>query len=87
MKPALQIFSKDFDSDFFKPPEQIQARIEKQVDRLGAGLLTYPHQKLKGVGAYKLRIGNYRVIYDFSVESGRLLLLSVGHRREVYRQF
>jgi mRNA interferase RelE/StbE len=84
---ALQVYSNDFDSDFFKLPEQVQARIERQIDRLGATLLTYPHQRLKGLAAYKLRIGNYRVIYDFSADRGQLFLLAVGHRREVYRQF
>jgi mRNA interferase RelE/StbE len=84
---ALQVYSKDFDSDFFKLPEQVQARIERQIDRLGARLSTFPHQRLKGLGAYKLRIGNYRVIYDFSADRGQLFLLAVGHRREVYRTF
>ena len=31
---ALQIYSRDFDADFFKLPSAIQARIESNIDRL-----------------------------------------------------
>jgi mRNA interferase RelE/StbE len=36
-------------------------------------------------GAWRVRVGDYRVIYD--IQDGRLvvLVLSVGHRREIYR--
>lgn len=37
-------------------------------------------------GAWRVRIGDYRVIYD--IDDGRLvvLVLAAGHRREIYRQ-
>jgi len=35
------------------------------------------------IGQYRFRIGDYRVICD--VEGGELLILRVGHRREIYR--
>ncbi|MBN9157371.1 type II toxin-antitoxin system RelE/ParE family toxin [Microbacterium sp.] len=37
-------------------------------------------------GAWRVRIGDYRVIYD--IQDGRLivLVLAVGHRREIYRE-
>ena len=36
-------------------------------------------------GAWRVRVGDYRVVYD--IEDGRLviLVLAVAHRREVYR--
>lgn len=37
---------------------------------------------LKGVQALRLRVGEYRVI--FSEDQARLLVLKIGHRREVY---
>jgi mRNA interferase RelE/StbE len=40
---------------------------------------------MKGVDSYRLRVGDYRVIYDFDRAKGVLYLLGVGHRREVYR--
>jgi len=41
--------------------------------------------KLAGRNGWRLRVGNYRVIYEID-DSGRVVtILSVGHRREVYR--
>ncbi len=86
MIAALQIYSRDFDTDFFKLPIGIQSRIEFGVDRLGMTLDSHPHHRMKGVDAFRIRVGDYRVIYDFDRTKGILRLLSVGHRREVYRR-
>jgi len=40
---------------------------------------------LQGTDAFRLRVGDYRVIYDFDLKEQRLDLLFVGHRREIYR--
>lgn len=34
---------------------------------------------------YRLRVGDYRVIYAVSREEKRVHLVSVGHRKSVYR--
>ena len=36
-------------------------------------------------GMYKLRVGDYRVLYTFSVDAKVLTIRFVRHRREVYR--
>ncbi len=36
------------------------------------------------VADYRLRIGNYRVLFDVNWETKEILILKVGHRREVY---
>ncbi|MEI7939639.1 MAG: type II toxin-antitoxin system RelE/ParE family toxin [Verrucomicrobiota bacterium] len=86
MKAALQIYSRDFDADFFKLPLATQRRIEAQVDRLGLMLDRFSHTHLTGMDCYRLRVGDYRVVYDFNQSKGMLHLLAVGHRREVYRK-
>lgn len=35
------------------------------------------------LGTYRMRIGNYRVIFD--VEKETVVILRIGHRREIYR--
>lgn len=35
------------------------------------------------IGTYRFRIGDYRVIFD--LEDDTLIILKVGHRREIYR--
>ncbi len=86
MSPAEQIYSRDFDADFFRLPAEVRARIESAIDRLGSNLDRHPHHRMTGVAAFRLRVGDYRVIYDFDRSKGVLHLLDVGHRREVYRK-
>ncbi len=40
---------------------------------------------VNGGGAWRVRVGDYRIVYD--VHDGRLviLVLAVGHRRDIYR--
>ena len=85
MSAALQVFSRDFDADFFKLPVALQSRIQSHIDRLGLSLDTHPHHRMKGVQAFRIRVGDHRVIYNFDRAKGVLHLLAVGHRREVYR--
>jgi mRNA interferase RelE/StbE len=35
-------------------------------------------------GFYKLRVGDYRVIYEFNVEARILFIDQIGHRSEIY---
>ena len=86
MKAALQIYSRDYDADFFKLPLDIRSRIEARVDRLGLMLDRFSHTHLTGMDCYRLRVGDYRVVYNFDQSKGVLYLLAVGHRREVYRK-
>jgi len=47
------------------------------------------HQRLKGEQwgkAYKLRVGDYRVIYQLDRRRRTLTVLKIGHRREVYKE-
>ena len=41
--------------------------------------------KLSGSQSWRIRIGDYRVIYDIDDKSRQIDVLHIGHRREVYR--
>lgn len=41
--------------------------------------------KLSGSQSWRIRIGDYRVIYDIDDKSRKIDVLHIGHRREVYR--
>jgi mRNA interferase RelE/StbE len=83
---ALQVYYADFDSLFFKLSPDLRARIEAKIDELGSRLASFPHERLKGSGRYRLRVGDYRVVYAFDVEQNTIHLLALGHRREIYRR-
>jgi mRNA interferase RelE/StbE len=47
----------------------------------------YPHnaKKLHGREGFRLRVGNYRVLYIVGEEDKRIEIISVADRKEVYR--
>ena len=53
---------------------------------MGTRLAAYPHQRLAGRAECKLRVGDYRVLYEFDVSQGRVYLHYVGNRREIYKR-
>jgi len=63
----------------------LSAEIRRRIDRK---LTTYAEsgtgdvKKLKGIAGIRLRVGDWRVI--FLVEKGDLIVVAVGHRREIY---
>lgn len=42
-------------------------------------------KKLRGVQDYRLRVGDYRVLYSIDDDRRVVEVMAVGHRREVYR--
>ena len=43
-------------------------------------------EKLVGGDRYRIRRGPYRVVYAIDDAERRVLIVKVGHRREVYRR-
>jgi len=61
--------------------------------RIGSALNRYEENPLRfaerltnpKLGTFRFRIGNYRVIFD--LEGRDIVVLRVGHRRDIYRGF
>lgn len=85
MNQATEIYSREFDAIFFKLPAAIRTRIITEIRDLGRRLDSFPHRRLQGRPEFRLRVGDYRVIYLFDAERNELLLSTLGHRRDVYR--
>ncbi len=54
-----------------------------------AGLADNPRPqgyiKLKGEEAYRIRVGNYRIIYEINDRKIIVTVVAVGHRKDIYR--
>ena len=85
MSRATEVYAREFDSALFKLLPHVRATIESKIHQLGSRLADYPHQRLAGRAEYRLRVGDYRVIYEFDRERNILYLIAVGNRREIYR--
>lgn len=77
-------------------PKSVQKELDRLPDDTVRGILTrlaelevQPRpvdvKKLKGRNAWRIRVGDYRVIYEIHDRELQILLVTVGHRREVYR--
>ena len=82
---ATQIASRQFDEDFSRLPEAVQRRVQRKLDDMGTRLGNFPHYQMVASNKYRLRVGDYRVIYRFDMKRREIYLLAIGHRREVYR--
>ena len=52
---------------------------------MGSRLAGFSDYRLAGSDRFRLRVGDYRIIYAIDVAKNEVHLLSVGHRREIYR--
>ena len=86
MAAALQIWSPTFSKAFDSLPAHIRDAVQRRVDEMGARLANFPHQRLQGRSEFKLRVGDYRVLYEFDLKQGRICLHYVAHRREIYKR-
>ena len=85
MKQAQAVYAREFDVRFVKLDSRIRSQIQAKIRELGARLEQFPHQRLQGRSEYRLRVGDYRVIYEFNLSQNILYLITLGHRREIYR--
>ena len=85
MGAAEQIYFSPFDATFYKLPPDVRARIETRIDNMGRRLGAFPHYQMTGSDRFRLRVGDYRIIYKFDLSKNEIYLLNVGHRREIYR--
>jgi mRNA interferase RelE/StbE len=66
-----------------KLDQEIRQRIIAMIERIRIRPDDYV-RKLVGDDGYRLRVGNYRVIMDLDREKLIILVLRIGHRRNVY---
>jgi mRNA interferase RelE/StbE len=67
----------------------LPARIKERIEQRILGLENDPRprgaKKLQGQESYRLRVGDYRVLYTVDDEASEIMVYAVGHRRDVYR--
>ena len=82
---ATRVYSPAFDRRFSALPEKIKRRLESALREMGLKLEEFPHERMKGSRNCRLRVGEYRVIYQVDIDENTVFLLTVGHRRDIYR--
>jgi mRNA-degrading endonuclease RelE of RelBE toxin-antitoxin system len=82
---ATQVFSREFDAVLSRAPSHVAALIVEKITEMGSRLESFPHYRLSGRSEFRLRVGDYRIIYEFDLATNEIYLITLGNRREVYR--
>jgi len=65
-----------------KLESSIARRIFKKIEGLSENPFSKDIKRIRGSRDFRLRFGDYRVI--FSIEQGRIQILKIGHRKNIY---
>ncbi len=67
-------------------PIAARRRVAQAIDRLAADPRARGVTKLRGSeNVWRTRAGEYRVLYQIDDEGARILVIKIGHRRDIYR--
>ena len=68
-------------------PGPVKTRVKKAIDCLAEQPLPHGISRLKGsANTYRLRIGQYRILYEVHATEIVVYVLGVAHRKEAYRR-
>jgi len=72
--------------DFSALDRTVQQRLQLHIDRLAENPFPPGAKKLHAEEPYyRIRVGDYRVIYQVEAHQLVIIVVKIGHRREVYR--
>jgi mRNA interferase RelE/StbE len=64
----------------------LRDRINAAIDTLADNPVPVGSKKLAGHDDYRIRIGDYRIVYAIDHHKRLILIARIAHRREVYRR-
>ena len=77
--------SRDARKELADLQPQMQVRISKAILALENKPFPSGGKKLKNRDGFRIRVGDYRVLYFADTKTKRLVVGAIGHRREIYR--
>ena len=81
------VFTPDAEADLARLDTPVAQRVLKKLRWLAQNLDVITPEGLTGQwqGVFKLRVGDYRVLYTFDRTQQKVVVHFVRHRREVYK--
>jgi mRNA interferase RelE/StbE len=77
--------ARDARKELERLPAQIQIRISKAILALEENPFPHGCKKLKNRDGFRIRVGDYRILYFADTKLKQIAVGVIGHRREVYR--
>jgi mRNA interferase RelE/StbE len=78
-------FKKSVWKELKKIPNVDLKKILSRIEELGINPRPTGCEKLTGHGLYRIRQGNYRIVYSIQDNELTVWVIKVGHRKDVYR--
>jgi len=68
-------------------PQKDLIRIKRKIDALAENLPDQAITKMKGNNNFhKVRVGDYRIIYEIHNNTLVILVVKIGHRKDIYKK-
>ncbi|MFQ6056258.1 MAG: type II toxin-antitoxin system RelE/ParE family toxin [Methanosarcinales archaeon] len=79
--------SKRVEKQFNRLPDNVFSRIESALMNLKRNPRPQGVKKLKGKkdAVWRIRVGSYRIKYDIDDDNKQIIILEIGHIRNIYR--
>lgn len=78
-------FQADARAELLALDRSVQTRVLRGLDKLARNPRSAANVKAIGGNEYRLRVGDWRIIYTLHDNVMTILVVRIGHRREVYR--
>ncbi len=62
-----------------------QAKILRDIIGLSSNPFPLGYKKLKKDNQYRIRVGDYRVVYEIDKDHDLILIVQIEHRKDVYK--
>lgn len=82
----MQVFLTSLSNkELQKLPTRIKDKLVSEISMLINDPYPAHCKKLSGKPGWRVRVGDYRIIYAVDNKKKEIMILSIAHRREVYR--
>lgn len=81
------VFTDEADRDISRLPRHVASAVADRLEWLAINAEVVIHHRLKGERwgkSYRLRVGDYRVIYQLNRDEERITILRIGNRKDIY---
>jgi mRNA interferase RelE/StbE len=79
-------FNKHALKELAKINEPFYSNIKQAIYNLALNPRPQGYKKLKGRDGYRIRVGNYRIIYDIFDYELLVDIIALGHRKDIYEE-
>ena len=79
------VFSTQALKNLEKVNEPYYSKLKSAIQNLRRNPRPVGCKKLKGREGYRIRVGNYRIIYEIFDTQLIVTVIAIGHRKEIYK--